>query len=81
MKGGKAQRLTPQAYSGSNQYTISPNGKIAVFNNSSVHSLSAGAIVSLPDHKELVAAKERSKLILQNLKQSFSRSQRRMGSH
>ncbi|MGN7863925.1 DPP IV N-terminal domain-containing protein [Chryseobacterium sp. 22458] len=57
MKGGKAQRLTPQAYSGSNQYTISPNGKIAVFNNSSVHSLSAGAIVSLPDHKELVAAK------------------------
>ncbi|MDG4650989.1 S9 family peptidase [Chryseobacterium arthrosphaerae] len=57
MKGGKAQRLTPETYPGSNQYTISPNGKIAVFNNSSVNALSAGAIVSLPDHKELVAPK------------------------
>lgn len=57
MKGGKAQRITPEAYSGSNQYTISPNGKIAMFNNTSVNALSAGAVVSLPDHKELVAAK------------------------
>lgn len=61
MKGGKAQRLTPGAYSGSNQYTISPNGKIAIFNNSSVNARSAGAVVSLPDHKELVAAKRSAK--------------------
>ncbi|UHO40239.1 S9 family peptidase [Chryseobacterium capnotolerans] len=61
MQGGKAQRLTPEAYTGSNQYMISPNGKIAMFNNSSVNARSAGAVVSLPEHKELVAAKSTSK--------------------
>ncbi|MET3036592.1 DPP IV N-terminal domain-containing protein [Chryseobacterium sp. NRRL B-14859] len=57
MKGGKAQRVTPETYAGSNQYTISPNGKIAMFNNTNVNSRLMGAVVSLPDHKELVAAK------------------------
>ncbi len=61
MQGGKAQRLTPESYTGSNQYMISPNGKIAIFNNSSVNAYSAGAVVSLPEHKELVAAKSASK--------------------
>ncbi|CAM3019157.1 S9 family peptidase [Chryseobacterium flavum] len=61
MKGGKAQRITPQAYSGSNQYMVSPNGKIAMFNNSSVNARSIGAVVSLPDHKELVPAKRTEK--------------------
>ncbi|HFK5574248.1 TPA: S9 family peptidase [Elizabethkingia anophelis] len=61
MNGGKAERITPEAYSGSNKYTISPNGKLAIFNNSSVNARSAGAIISLPEHKELVAAKRISK--------------------
>ncbi|MBP2615619.1 S9 family peptidase [Chryseobacterium jejuense] len=61
MQGGKAQRLTPETYTGSNQYMISPNGKIAMFNNSSVNAHSAGAVVSLPEHKELVAAQSVSK--------------------
>lgn len=61
MNGGKAERITPEAYSGSNKYTISPNGKLAIFSNSSVNARSAGAIISLPEHKELVAAKRISK--------------------
>lgn len=61
MNGGKAERITPEAYSGSNKYTISPNGKLAIFSNSSVNVRSAGAIISLPEHKELVAAKRISK--------------------
>lgn len=45
MNGGKAERITPDAYPGSNKYTISPNGKLAIFNNSSVDARSAGAII------------------------------------
>lgn len=55
------QRITPEAYTGSNKYTISPNGKLAIFNNSSVDGVSAGTVISLPDHKELVAAKRSAK--------------------
>ncbi|MCJ7936237.1 MAG: S9 family peptidase [Chryseobacterium sp.] len=61
LDGGKAERITPDAYPGSNKYAISPNGKMAVFNNSSVNARSAGAVISLPDHKELVAAKNVAK--------------------
>jgi dipeptidyl-peptidase-4 len=57
MKGGKAQKVTPESYAGSNEYTISPNGKIAIFMNNSVNSFSTGRVISLPEHKELVAAK------------------------
>ena len=61
LDGGKAERITPEAYPGSNKYTISPNGKLAIFNNSSVDGVSAGTVISLPDHKELVAAKRSAK--------------------
>ncbi|KUG13932.1 peptidase S9 [Elizabethkingia sp. HvH-WGS333] len=61
LDGGKAERITPEAYTGSNKYTISPNGKLAIFNNSSVDGVSAGTVISLPDHKELVAAKRSAK--------------------
>jgi dipeptidyl-peptidase-4 len=61
MKGGKAQKVTPEAYTGSNTYTISPNGKIAMFTNNSVNAISMGSVVSLPEHKELVAAKRTAK--------------------
>jgi len=61
LDGGKAERITPEVYNGSNKYTISPNGKLAIFNNSSVDGVSAGTVISLPDHKELVAAKRSAK--------------------
>ncbi|WP_407506132.1 S9 family peptidase [Elizabethkingia miricola] len=61
LDGEKAERITPEAYTGSNKYTISPNGKLAIFNNSSVDGVSAGTVISLPDHKELVAAKRSAK--------------------
>ncbi|EFK34626.1 Prolyl tripeptidyl peptidase precursor [Chryseobacterium gleum] len=61
MKGGKAQKVTPETYTGSNEYTISPNGKIAMFTNDNVNTISIGSVVSLPEHKELVAAKRSAK--------------------
>lgn len=61
MKGGKAQKVTPESYTGSNEYTISPNGKIAMFTNDNINTISIGSIVSLPEHKELVAAKRSAK--------------------
>ncbi|ASW73508.1 peptidase S9 [Chryseobacterium piperi] len=61
LNGGKAERVTPEAYPGSNAYTISPNGKLAMFNNSSVNGHSIGSVISLPDHKELVVAKNTAK--------------------
>ncbi|THV58555.1 S9 family peptidase [Chryseobacterium candidae] len=61
MKGGKAQKVTPESYTGSNTYTISPNGKIAMFTNNSIDAFSADAVISLPEHKELVAAKRSAK--------------------
>lgn len=61
MKGGKAQKVTPESYTGSNTYTISPNGKIAMFTNNSVNAFSADAVISLPEHKELVAANRSAK--------------------
>lgn len=61
MKGGKAQKVTPESYTGSNTYTISPNGKIAMFTNNSINAFSADAVISLPEHKELVAAKRSAK--------------------
>ncbi|TXI97490.1 MAG: S9 family peptidase [Chryseobacterium cucumeris] len=61
MKGGKAQKVTPESYTGSNTYTISPNGKIAMFTNNSINAFSTDAVISLPEHKELVAAKRSAK--------------------
>ncbi|WP_090390842.1 S9 family peptidase [Niabella drilacis] len=57
LKGGKAVRVTPASLKGTNKYTISPNGKIAILNHSSATELANGAIVSLPDHRELAKAR------------------------
>ncbi|MDC8104061.1 DPP IV N-terminal domain-containing protein [Chryseobacterium sp. PTM-20240506] len=61
MNGGKSERVTPESYPGTNKYSISSNGKLAIFSNSSVNARSNGSIISLPDHKELVAAKNSTK--------------------
>lgn len=71
MKGGKAQKVTPETYKGSNQYTISPNGKIAMFTNNSVNAISIGSVISLPEHKELVAAKRSAKADPERSKAEF----------
>ncbi|MGJ7033244.1 DPP IV N-terminal domain-containing protein [Niabella hirudinis] len=57
LKGGKAVRVTPAGLEGTNEYTISPNGKIAILNHSSAAELANGAIVSLPAHQELAKAR------------------------
>ncbi|MBZ4190391.1 S9 family peptidase [Niabella sp. 3A5MI-3] len=57
LNGGDTTRVTPEQLSGTNNYTISPNGKIAIFDHSSAAELANGAIISLPDHKELVKAR------------------------
>jgi len=56
LKGGKATQLSPKGQAGTHSYKISPNGKIAQHNFSSHNSYQGGAVVSLPDHKELLAA-------------------------
>ncbi|WP_205461855.1 S9 family peptidase [Mangrovibacterium lignilyticum] len=47
----KAHRLTPDTYSGVNNYNISPNGKYAVHTFTSALQPTQIELVSLPDHK------------------------------
>ncbi|GAB3635083.1 S9 family peptidase [Hymenobacter arcticus] len=53
LKGGKAERVTPAEQAGSNNYDISPNGKIALHTYSSAASLPVADVVSLPAHQRL----------------------------
>lgn len=71
LKGGKASRVTPSGVQGTNTYTISPNGKIALFNSSNTGYRAANAVVSLPDHKELVPAQQVAKASAQDAKTEF----------
>ncbi|MFC3197356.1 S9 family peptidase [Parapedobacter deserti] len=54
LNGGSAERVTPEDMNGTHQYTLSPNGKIALHQFSSHTAISRGNTVSLPDHKILV---------------------------
>ncbi|GHE42293.1 peptidase S9 [Sphingobacterium griseoflavum] len=71
LKGGKASRVTPSGLQGTNSYTISPNGKIALFNSSNTGYRAANAVVSLPDHKELAPAQQVAKASAQDAKTEF----------
>lgn len=55
LAGGEASRVTPASYKGTNTYRISPSGKIALFQTSSTEYMGIGAVVSLPEHRELVS--------------------------
>ncbi len=55
--GGKAKRVTPTSYSGTNSYSISPNGKLALFSSSNTEHYLAGAVISLPYHKQVQGPK------------------------
>ncbi|MGK6352856.1 S9 family peptidase [Parapedobacter sp. DT-150] len=54
LTGGRAERITPEGLAGTHQYTISPNGKIALHQFSNQAALHRGHVVSLPNHKTLV---------------------------
>ncbi len=53
LNGGAASRVTPAHYKGTNTYTISSNGKLAIFNSKSTTFSSTGSVVTLPEHKEM----------------------------
>jgi dipeptidyl-peptidase 4 len=48
---GKMKRLTPEEYTGFNNYNISPNGKFAIHTYSTLHQAPVTSLISLPDHK------------------------------
>lgn len=48
---GKAERLTPATYAGTNDYEVSPNGAFAHHRFSSANSPASQAFVTLPAHK------------------------------
>ncbi len=54
ISGGKAERLTPKHLAGTHNYTISPNGKVAMHRYSSHTANRTGHVVGLPDHQTLV---------------------------
>jgi len=53
IKGGEAERLTPADQAGTNNYEISPNGKIALHNFSNIYTQYQSEVISLPDHKHI----------------------------
>lgn len=57
MSGGAAERVTPADEQGTNNYEISPNGKIALHNFSNIYTAPQMEVVSLPDHKHISGAK------------------------
>lgn len=53
MTGGKEERLTPLNEAGTNEYEISPNGKIGLHNFSNIYTPEQDETISLPDHKHI----------------------------
>lgn len=53
INGGKAVRVTPADEQGTNNYEISPNGKIAMHNFSNIYTPYESEVISIPDHKHL----------------------------
>ncbi len=53
LKGGKSTRVTPANQSGTHEYDISPNGKLAFHNYSSATVFPLSDVVALPTHKRL----------------------------
>ena len=52
LKGkGNQKRLTPENFSGVNNYNIAPNGAFAIHSHQSAQKVRTVSFVSLPDHK------------------------------
>ena len=59
---GKAERITPAEFKGSNNYTISEGGKYAIHSYSNFDTPSISNFISLPDHKIIKPIVENNKL-------------------
>ncbi len=70
---GKAERVTPKDFSGTHNYDISPNGKIALHYFSNSTTAPAFNVVSLPDHKVIFAGETSSRPPNNNAKPEFFR--------
>ncbi|SEM43768.1 dipeptidyl-peptidase-4 [bacterium A37T11] len=53
LSGGSAKKISPANETGTHDYTISPNGAIAMHSFSNSSAFLAGELVSLPGHKTL----------------------------
>lgn len=53
LKGGKSTRVTPANQSGTHEYDISPNGKLAFHNYSSATVYPLSDVVALPTHQRV----------------------------
>ena len=53
IKGGNAERVTPEDEHGTSDYEISPNGKIAQHVFSNIYTQPEEEVISLPDHKHI----------------------------
>ena len=53
LSGGLAERLTPADEPGTNEYELSPNGKIGLHTFSNVYTEPKMEMISLPDHRHL----------------------------
>ena len=53
IKGGKAERVTPLDETGTHEYEISPNGKIALHSFSNIYTPYLSEVVTLPDNKHV----------------------------
>jgi dipeptidyl-peptidase-4 len=51
--GSKAERITPASEPGTNNYEISPNGRIALHSFSNIYTATENEVISLPDHKHI----------------------------
>ena len=51
-RNGAPERVTPEAFTGINQYNISPNGKYAIHSFSNASTPSTHTLVRLPKHQE-----------------------------
>jgi len=58
LTGGKAERVTPTGLEGTHEYTLSPNGRLALHRFSNRTMAVSEAVVSLPDHRTLVEGQE-----------------------
>ncbi len=56
LKGGKAERVTPADQQGTNEYEISPNGKLGLHDFSNIYTAYQDEVISLPDHKHMSGA-------------------------
>ena len=56
LTGGKEERLTPVNEPGTNEYEISPNGKIGLHTFSNIYTSEQEETISLPDHKHMSGA-------------------------